>query len=209
MALADLTTYTWHVRVYDGHSWSAYSAASTFTYDAYRRGDEPSYTRVPFDLGGGWSLDVGVHSGEARLARSLFSIGAIGPAAGLELTYNSSDVAAAGAFGTGWSSNLTQHLAITGNLAIWTRADGGRVAFTLAGGTWTAVPGHTESLAAGTGGDAGQLHRHPPRPDEARLRGQRGLSPPAHRGPLRQDPDGRLGQPHDDDHRRREPDDDA
>ena len=43
---------------------------ATFTYDAYRRGDEPFYTRVPFDLGGGWSLDVGVHSGEARLARS-------------------------------------------------------------------------------------------------------------------------------------------
>ncbi len=146
MALADLTTYTWHVRVYDGHSWSAYSAASSFTFDAFRRGDEPFYTRVPFDLGGGWSLDVGVHSGEARLARSLFAIGAIGPPAGLELTYNSSDVAAAGAFGTGWSSNLTQHLAITGSLAIWTRADGGRVAFTLAGGTWTAVPGHTEKL---------------------------------------------------------------
>ena len=151
MALADLTTYTWHVRAYDGHSWSAYSAASSFTFDAYRRGDEPYYTRVPFDLGGGWSLDVGVHSGEARLARSLFSIGAIGPPAGLDLTYNSSDIATAGAFGAGWSSNLTQHLAITGSLAIWTRADGGRVAFTLAGGVWTAVPGHTDKLALASG----------------------------------------------------------
>ena len=155
MALADLTAYTWRVRVFDGTSWSPYSVTSSFTFDAYRRGDEPYYARVPFDAGGGWTLDVGVHNGEARLGRQLFAIGSIGPASGLELTYNASDVTTAGAFGHGWSSNLTQRLWLnnptTPSLILWIRPDGGRVAFTGSGSSWTAVPGHTEKLTLAGG----------------------------------------------------------
>ena len=41
-------------------------------------------------------------------------------------------------------------------LILWHRPDGGRVAFTGSGSTWTAVPGHIEKLEVGTGGDAGR-----------------------------------------------------
>ncbi len=50
--------------------------------DNTRRGDEGFYSRVPFDLGGGWTLDIGVANGEARLARNLFAIPSYGPAGG-------------------------------------------------------------------------------------------------------------------------------
>jgi RHS repeat-associated protein len=151
MALGDLTAYTWHVRVSNGMLWSAWTPSATFTYDAYQRGGEPFYARVPFDLGGGWTLDVATHSGEASLSRQLYSIPTIGPAGDLALSYNSTDLASAGIFGYGWSSNLAQHLwlnnASSPTLIIWIRADGGRVAFAGWGSTWTAVPGHFETLA--------------------------------------------------------------
>jgi RHS repeat-associated protein len=151
IALLDLTAYTWHVRVSNGTSWSPYSASSSFTYDAYERGNDGFYTKVPFDLGGGWSLGVGVHNGEASLGRTLYSIPTVGPSGDLELAYNSTDLGVAGAFGYGWSSNLTQHLwlnnASTPTLILWIRPDGGRVAFSGSGSTWSPVAGHFESLA--------------------------------------------------------------
>ena len=108
---------------------------------------------MPFDLGGGWSLDVGVHNGEARLGRSLFSIPSFGPEQALELSYSSLDLAAAGPFGYGWRSNLTQTLTAypAQGLAIWTRADGGRVAFSGSGSSWTTVAGHYETLSFNAG----------------------------------------------------------
>jgi RHS repeat-associated protein len=151
MTLGDLAAYTWHVRVYNGTSWSSYSANSSFTYDAYERGNDGFYAKVPFDLGGGWSLGVGVHKGEASVSRALFSIPTVGPSGDLSLAYNSSDVAAAGPFGYGWSSNLTQHLWLNSvsspTLIDWIRPDGGRVAFAGSGSSWTPVSGHFESLA--------------------------------------------------------------
>jgi RHS repeat-associated protein len=151
MVLSDLTAYTWHVRVYNGTSWSVYSATSAFTYDAYERGGDSFYTRVPFDLGGGWNLGIGVHNGEGSLSRSVFSIPTVGPAGDLALAYNSTNVATAGPFGYGWSSTLTQGLWLnnpaTPSLIIWKRADGGRVAFTGSGTTWSAVSGHFETLS--------------------------------------------------------------
>ena len=150
MALSDLAAYTWHVRVYNGTSWSVYSANSSFTYDAYERGNEGFYTKVPFDLGGGWSLGIGVHKGDASLSRALYSIPTVGPSGDLGLAYNSTDLAAAGPFGYGWSSNLTQHLWLNSvsspTLIAWIRPDGGRVAFAGSGSTWTPVSGHFESL---------------------------------------------------------------
>ena len=80
--------------------------------DNTRRGDEGFYSRVPFDLGGGWALDIGVANGEARLARNLFSIPSYGPPVGLDLAYSSADLASAGSLGYGWRSNLTQSLII-------------------------------------------------------------------------------------------------
>ena len=121
--------------------------------DNTRRGDESYLTRVPFDLGGGWGLDVGVASGEARLTRSLFSIPSYGPPAGLDLAYSSVDLATAGPFGSGWSSNLTQSLSFESGFVVWHRADGGRVPFGQVGAAWTPLTGHFETLTRGASED--------------------------------------------------------
>ena len=148
--LADLGSYTWCVRASDGGGWSAW-VGGVFAYDAQQRGEDPYYTRVPFDLGGGWSLDVGVHNGEARLTRELYSIPTVGPSGDVSLAYSSADAASAGVFGYGWSSSLTQHLWTNSpsspTLVIWMRADGGRVGFSGSGASWTVVPGHSDRLA--------------------------------------------------------------
>ncbi len=121
-----------------------------FVYDATQRGAEPWLTSVPFDMGGGLALDVAVHSGEARLSRSLYAVPAIGPAHGLDLAYSSRNTASAGMLGYGWSSNLTQTLwrnsTTAPTVAAWTRADGGRVAFYLDGTTWKSTADHREIL---------------------------------------------------------------
>ena len=149
--MTDGTSYWYQVRAYNGTSWTAW-AQGQFTYDAYRRGAEAFHTAVPFDLGGGWNLDVAVHSGEARLTRSLFSIPSYGPEQSLALSYSSLNTGAAGTLGYGWSSNLTQTIAFpSASLAIWTRTDGGRVAFAFDGSTWAAVPGHYAALAFNAG----------------------------------------------------------
>ena len=150
VVLADLAAYAWRVRVYNGTSWSAYSAASSFTYDALQTGEEPYYTRVPFHLGGGWGLDVGVHNGEARFTRDLFAIPSYGPGQSLSLAYSSLQASAVGPFGAGWSSNLTQTLAVNAatSLAIWRRDDGGREAFSGSDAAgWAVVAGHHDTLA--------------------------------------------------------------
>ena len=156
--LADLGSYTWCARASDGGGWSAW-VGGAFTYDAQQRGEEAYYTRVPFDLGGGWGLDVGVHNGEARLARELFAIPSYGPPQEMSLAYSSLDTAAPGPLGYGWSSSLTQTLTAntSAGTALWTRADGGRVLFTGSDAAgWTASLGHFELLAVGTGADAGR-----------------------------------------------------
>ena len=124
-------------------------ATRTVVLENSMRGDEAYYTRVPYDLGGGWALDIGVANGEARLVRDLFTIPSYGPAQALSLTYSSADAGAAGRFGVGWSSNLTQHLAfdIAGAVTTWHRADGGRVPFGLVAGTWMPPRGHHETMA--------------------------------------------------------------
>ncbi|MEI7745472.1 MAG: DNRLRE domain-containing protein, partial [Chloroflexota bacterium] len=146
MVLTDLAAYTWHVRVYNGTSWSAYSAVSAFTFDAWQRGQEDYLSEVPYDLGGGWNLGIGVHNGAATLSRSFFSIPSYGPPQAFELAYSSAGPADS-VLGYGWSSNLTQYLSFENGLVIWHRADGGRVAFPAAGGT--AYGGHFETLATG------------------------------------------------------------
>ena len=112
------------------------------------RGEEAYLTRVPFDLGGGWGLDIGVANGEATLGRDLFSIPSYGPAQALSLRYSSLDTTSSGRFGVGWSSNLTQYLSFDypNNMVVWHRADGGVVPFGLIGSTWTPLRGHFETL---------------------------------------------------------------
>ena len=113
-----------------------------------RRGEEGFFTRVPFELGGGWGLDVGVANGEARLSRDLFSIPSYGPSGALSLSYSSLETSAAGRFGIGWSSNLTQYLTFDApEIVVWHRADGGRVPFGKVAGAWTALAGHYETLS--------------------------------------------------------------
>ncbi|MGH2966308.1 MAG: RHS repeat-associated core domain-containing protein [Solirubrobacterales bacterium] len=116
-----------------------------------RQGDEAFLTRVPFDLGGGYRAAVGVANGELTLARDLFSIPAYGPPAQLSLRYSSTESGIAGAFGLGWSSNLTQYLSFEDGFVVWHRADGGRVPFGQVAGVWTALPGHFETLGTGSG----------------------------------------------------------
>lgn len=125
---------------------------NTVYLDNTDRGSEPYYTSVPFDLGGGWNLGLNVATGEASLARGLFSIPSFGPPQSLSLTYNSADSGVAGQFGTGWSSNLTQYLTFESGFVVWHRADGGRVPFGQVGGVWTALAGHYETLAPISGG---------------------------------------------------------
>ncbi|MEI7745793.1 MAG: DNRLRE domain-containing protein, partial [Chloroflexota bacterium] len=148
-SLTDMTAYYWRVRVNDGTGWSSRTAASVpFVHDATQLGDEPYLEAVPFDLGGGWDLRVGVHNGAATLSRSFFTIPSYGPPQSLELSYSSAGPTAAGLFGQGWSSNLTQYLTFEGGRVVWHRADGGRVLFPATGGP--ALGGHTETLAVGS-----------------------------------------------------------
>ena len=123
-------------------------ATRTVVLENGMRGDEAYYTRVPYDLGGGLMLDVGVGNGEARLTRDLFSIPSHGPAQELSLAYSSADADATGRFGVGWSSNLTQYLTfdLAGAVTTWHRSDGGRVPFGNVAGTWTAGAGHYETM---------------------------------------------------------------
>ena len=116
------------------------------------RGDESWLTRVPYDLGGGFTLDVGVANGELRLGRDLGSIPSYGPPQGLSLAYSSSETSATGKLGVGWSSNLTQYLTFeTASVTTWHRTDGGREPFGLVGSTWTPPHGHFETMStAGT-----------------------------------------------------------
>lgn len=118
--------------------------------DNTRRGDEGFYSRVPFDLGGGWALDIGVANGEARLARNLFSIPSYGPPVGLDLAYSSADLASAGSLGYGWRSNLTQSLIFESGFVVWHRPDGGQVPFGQVAGAWAPLAGHFETMTSGT-----------------------------------------------------------
>ncbi|MFN8629819.1 MAG: hypothetical protein U0838_05690 [Chloroflexota bacterium] len=77
--------------------------------EAGRRGDESYYTRAPYDLGGGLSLDVGVANGEVRLARETGQVPSYGPPQDLALTYSSLEATATGKLGYGWNSTLTQY----------------------------------------------------------------------------------------------------
>jgi RHS repeat-associated protein len=116
------------------------------------RGSESYYGSVPFDLGGGFSLDVNVATGEATVSRALFSIPSWGPQQSLAIAYNSADDSSIGRLGTGWSSNLTQHLTIESGFVVWHRADGALVPFGQIGTTWTALAGHYETLSVISGG---------------------------------------------------------
>lgn len=127
------------------------AATATVYLDNTGRGGDAYRTRVPFDLGGGWSLSVNVSTGEASLYRGLFAIPSYGPPQSLSLAYNSADTGTGGQFGTGWSSNLTQYLSFELGFVVWHRADGGRVPFGQLGGSWTALAGHYEQLSSGLG----------------------------------------------------------
>jgi YD repeat-containing protein len=143
--LTDDVQYWYRVKVYDGVGWSNFSAATAFTYDAYQRGDESYYAQTPFDLGGGWNLEIGAQNGAASLSRSFFTIPSYGPPQSLELSYSSAGPTTAGMFGAGWSSNLTQYTSFETGLVVWHRSDGGRVAFPAAGGA--AYGSHFETMA--------------------------------------------------------------
>jgi RHS repeat-associated protein len=123
------------------------SVTSTVYVANGRRGNEPYYTRVPFEMGGGWNLAVGVANGELTLDRSLFEIPSYGPPQTLVLSYSSVNTSSAGLFGPGWSSNLTQYLTFEGDFVVWHRADGGLVPFVMVNGSWTPSAGHYETLA--------------------------------------------------------------
>ena len=116
-----------------------------------RRGQKSYYTRVPFDLGGGYQLSVGVANGELTLDRGLFTIPSYGPPQALGLSYSSLETTNSGRFGYGWSSNLTQYLTFESGFVVWHRADGGRVPFGNVAGTWTPPAGHFETMDMGTG----------------------------------------------------------
>jgi RHS repeat-associated protein len=114
------------------------------------RGQEAYHTQVPFNLGGGWVLNVGVANGEANLSRGLFAVPSFGPAQALSLSYSSLESTDAGHFGYGWVSNLTQYLTFESGFIVWHRADGGRVPFGQVTGIWTELDGHFEALSVGT-----------------------------------------------------------
>jgi RHS repeat-associated protein len=146
-SLTEGTTYWWRVKVKDGIGESAWSAGASFKFapGSTMRGEQSFYTRVPFDLGGGWRMAVGVHNGELTLDRHLFEIPSYGPAQSLGLSYSSQNTTT-DYFGTGWSSNLSQHLTFGSGVVYWQRADGGVVPFTLVGSTWTPAAGNFEAL---------------------------------------------------------------
>ncbi len=145
--------YTIRLTVHENASTSTYTTSRTVVLENTGRGTETYRTRVPYDLAGAWTLDVGVANGEARLARDLFSIPSYGPSQALSLTYSSATAtdltASAGRFGAGWSSNLTQYLTfdVANAITTWHRSDGGIVPFGLLGSTWTPPKGHFETLS--------------------------------------------------------------
>lgn len=145
--------YTLRLTVRDLAGNTASVTTRTVILENAQRGDESFFERVPFDLGGGYGLDIGVANGEARLSRTLFSIPSYGPPGELGLTYSSLETATTGKFGAGWLSNLSQYLTfdIAGNIVTWHRADGGRVPFGNIGGTWSPLRGHFEVFASGAG----------------------------------------------------------
>ena len=145
--MTDDVAYWYQLRAFNGTSWSTW-VQGQFTWDAYQRGDESYYAQIPFDLRGGWNLEIGAHNGAATLSRSLFAIPTYGPPQSLELSYSSAGPTTAGMFGAGWSSNLTQYLSFENGLVVWHRADGGREAFPGTGGA--AYGGHFESISVGT-----------------------------------------------------------
>jgi RHS repeat-associated protein len=146
--LAGVHTVRLSIRDWAGNALSP--VTRTVYVENSRRGEETYYERTPFDLGGGWNVSVGLANGEATLSRDLFAIPSYGPAQSLTLTYSSLETTAAGRFGYGWSSNLTQFLSfdIPNNVVVWHRADGGRVPFGNIGGTWTPLRGHFETLTS-------------------------------------------------------------
>src|SRR5439155_541930 len=125
-------------------------------FDTSGAGEETYFSRVPFDLGGGLRLQIGVHNGEATLERDLFTIPSYGPPQALSLRYSSAETTSSGRFGIGWNSNLTQSLSFDSGLVVWHRADGGREGFTNGSGSWAVIGAHYETLAAGSGADAGR-----------------------------------------------------
>lgn len=142
--------YTLRLTVRENASASVAQVQRTVVLENARRGEETFFTRVPFELGGGWGLDVGVSNGEGRLSRELFSIPSYGPSQALSLSYSSLETGAAGRFATGWSSNLTQYLTFDAtDVVVWHRADGGRVPFGKVAGVWMALAGHHETLSLG------------------------------------------------------------
>ena len=145
--------YTLRLTVRENASASTSVTTRTVYVENAKRGTESYYARVPYDLGGDWTLDVGVANGEARLSRDLFSIPSYGPPQALSLTYSSLDSSTTGKFGVGWSSNLTQYLSfdITNGVTVWHRADGGRVAFGLIGSSWLPLRGHFETMTSSGG----------------------------------------------------------
>lgn len=139
--------YTLRLTVRQNASTATAVVTRTIVLENARRGEESFYTRVPFELGGGWGLDVGVHNGEARLTLDLFGIPSYGPSQALGLSYSSLETGTTGRFGTGWSSNLTQYLSFDAtDIVVWHRADGGRVPFGKVAGAWAALAGHHETL---------------------------------------------------------------
>ena len=153
-ATASMTgVYTLRLTVHDTAG-NAMTPVTRLVYvDNTARGDESYYSRVPFDLGGGWGIDMGVATGEARLSRDVFSIPSYGPSQAMSLSYSSAETAATGKVGVGWSSNLTQYLTFESGFVVWHRADGGRVPFGNVGGTWTPLAGHYETLTRNASDD--------------------------------------------------------
>lgn len=138
--------YTLRLTVNDNAA-HATSATVLVFVDNTRRGDESYWTSVPFDLGGGYTLGIGVANGEATVDRDLFSIPSYGPPQALALTYSSAETTSRGRFGVGWSSNLTQYLTFESGFNVWHRADGGRVPFGQIASVWTPLHGHFETMS--------------------------------------------------------------
>ena len=140
--------YTIRLTVRENASSATSVTTRTLALENGLRGDESWLTRVPYDLGGGYTLGVGVANGELRLARDIGSIPSYGPPQGLSLAYSSAETTAVGGLGVGWSSNLTQYLTFeTGSVKTWHRADGGRQPFGLVGSSWTPSRGHFETMS--------------------------------------------------------------
>lgn len=128
------------------------STATKLVYvENSRRGEESYYARAPFDLDGGWRMEVGTANGELTLDRQFFSIPSYGPSQSLALHYSSQIADSAGMFGTGWTSNLTQYLSFENGFVVWHRGDGGLLPFGQVAGIWTPLAGHYEVLTYDSG----------------------------------------------------------